>query len=603
MLGLLAVAGAVLCVVFFFIGRYSAGATSLVGPAADVCLLPGADHNAKSYCAFKEADNLVGDHRSSVSGIPYAKTPYVHLKSPRDFSRIEWHSVTVDDLHLAHHFYEHILGGVEVDFCSDLPKDLHKKYCHNDEHGGHGVLWWGEDHWKALFGINIHHQDGVQIPDIKNGSQYKGLSRFFVFGNGIVELRKFHSMNESFCAINNEPFCAFNRRDPQERTSPCITGAGHIDWWIEDDLDMNDFIAEAEKQAGEQGKHHMSNVAFNRPVPQKTRADRANVPKEQFANKVPTDLTGGAFGGLEWAYFKGPIAEQMELYKIVGSMKEGIGRAYCDRGAVSPAFVDRPKKTRKMTSQMHGIFQFGYRTLNLHRAVGFYTEVMGGSLITYPTHGINIHDDSAHWMILANETITGFENYAKDKPALSRDEYLRSEGVANISSSGGDRLDHRFILFDNMVVEPLQYTRGLTFGGKVFERQYASEVGTNPAMIGGVSAAFGGSGDKPLADRLTDLSVLVEQRGFADPTAPWIPHPAHIARFGNDHPFHGLEYAYGRGESHESIAFVNVGPGRFRDALHKAFDKAGHVSTMLDQHNVFKEGKMKKFCDSVLKSE
>merc|ERR1712127_781061 len=35
-------------------------------------------------------------------------------------------------------------------------------------------------------------------------------------------------------------------------------------------------------------------------------------------------------------------------------------------------------------------------------------------------------------------------------------------------AGGTQRLDHRFILFDNFVVEPLQYTDGLAFGGEPF---------------------------------------------------------------------------------------------------------------------------------------
>jgi len=337
----------------------------------------------------------------------------------------------------------------------------------------------------------------------------------------------------------------------------------------------------------------MVNVAWNRPVPQEVRADRARVPKSDYANKVPVGKASGAFGGLEWSYFKGAVGEQMEIYKIVGTMKQGIGRAYCDRGAVSTAFTEDAEKkdgNTPLSSQMHGVFQFGYRTDDLHAAVGFYTEVLGGSLITYPTHGMNIHEDSAHWMILANETIEAYEKSAKDN--IPRAAALEALGVANISTTGPMRLDHRFILFDNFVVEPLLYTNGLSFGGEVFSPRWNHS--TSPAYIGMVSAAFGGAGDATLKESLAKVRALTIERGFPH---VWV--PTDIANFPDDHPFSGMEYAYGKGQAGESLAFVRAA-GKFQSALKATFEKVGHVSTMFDSTNVFKQGKMDKFCKSVL---
>jgi hypothetical protein len=304
---------------------------------------------------------------------------------------------------------------------------------------------------------------------------------------------------------------------------------------------------------------------------------------------------------LEWSYFKGPVGDQQELYKITGTMKEAIGRAYCDRGAVCSAFVDDPPKTgflaAPLTTKMHGVFQFGFRTDDLHAAVAFYTEVLGGDLITYPTHGINIHEDSAHWMILANETIEAYEKAIAE--GISRKEAMMSLGVANLSSTGPMRLDHRFILFDNFVVEPLLYTNGLSFGGQVFAPRWNHS--TSPAYIGITSAAFGGSADNSLKYSLAKLKRLTAQRGFSQGvTGPWIPDASFIANFADNHPFSGMEYAYGKGQSGESLAFVRVA-GSFQKALKAAFEKAGHVSTMFDSTNAFKDGRMDKFCKSVLR--
>lgn len=171
---------------------------------------------------------------------------------------------------------------------------------------------------------------------------------------------------------------------------------------------------------------------------------------------------------------------------------------------------------------------------------------------------------------------------------------MESLGVANFSNTGPMRLDHRFILFDNFVVEPLYYTRGLSFGGEVFEPKWNHS--TSPAYIGMVSAAFGGAGDSSLKVSLSKVQDLAIERGFPH---VWI--PKDIADFPEDHPYSGLEYSYGKGQAGESLAFVRV-TGKFQLAFSIAFEKAGHVSTMFDSTNAFKQGKMDKFCKSVIKS-
>ena len=127
---------------------------------------------------------------------------------------------------------------------------------------------------------------------------------------------------------------------------------------------------------------------------------------------------------------------------------------------MSGAFVQNSslcRDTRAVTQQIEGIFQFGYRTDNLNAAVGYYSEVLGGDLVSFPTHGQYIRGDSSHWMIMANETIEAYE-HQDGYPSVEDAE--RAYGVTNISGSGSSRLDHRFILFDNFVVEALLYTEG-----------------------------------------------------------------------------------------------------------------------------------------------
>ena len=152
------------------------------------------------------------------------------------------------------------------------------------------------------------------------------------------------------------------------------------------------------------------------------------------------------------------------------TIKRDIGRAFCDRGAVSSAFVE-PKEVspfRPLSQQLTGIFLCGYRTADVHKAVGFYDEVLGGDLVTYPTEESEImQDDSSHWMILANETIEA----CAASHGVSPENAMRRFAVPNISASGANRWDHRFVLFDNFVVEALQYTDGLSFGAGRLQSQ------------------------------------------------------------------------------------------------------------------------------------
>jgi len=229
--------------------------------------------------------------------------------------------------------------------------------------------------------------------------------------------------------------------------------------------------------------------------------------------------------------------------------------------------------------------------------VGFYTEVLGGDLITHPTQGIEImQDDSAHWMILANESIEAIELAARQK--IPRDQAYRQLAVADISKSGHARLDHRFVLFDNFVVEPLEYTDGLTFGASGFDPHLGHS--TSPAFIGTVTAAFGGlpsSGDAQSNDVERFISDTLKPRAKRQGFADLIKLPSKVARFEDSHPLAGLEYAYAKGPDGEAIVLANIIPDRpFSRRLHDAVLEAGGVSTLWPDTNIHAKGDMTSFC-------
>lgn len=443
------------------------------------------------------------------------------------------------------------------------------------------VHYHGTNHFDALF----IEQEQAKAPNIRDDGTHMVKSQFIIFGNGLLQLLQFEP----------RPWrggMPWSLREPL--TSPCIIGAAHIDFWIDDSVDMNDFIADVEDKVASRGQA-LRNVQWNRPVPQENRNDRMRCPRSRYANKVPDDGSGGAFGGLEWSYFKGPVAEQLELYRITGSMKRHIGNAYCQRRAVSRAFTPQANSQLSNMSpadvsrKIYGMFQYGFRTDDLHASVGFYTEVLGGSLIDYPVHGIDIRGDDAHWMILANETLTAYE-YAEAE-GIDRKEAMNRLGVSNISTSGHHRLDHRFILFDNFVVEPLLYTSGLTFGGTVFSPSWSHT--TSPAYVGIITAAFGtDDGNTSLQSFVDNLKSRAQRHGFSRSVFP-----TNFASFPPGHSYSGLSYGYGKGPSGESLNYVKIS-GEFRKRVEEVMVKVKAVSTAFSSTNIFAE--MKPYCDSVV---
>lgn len=224
-----------------------------------------------------------------------------------------------------------------------------------------------------------------------------------------------------------------------------------------------------------------------------------------------------------------------------------------------------------------------------------------------------MRDDSAHWMILANETIEAYEysDQSTGDDRVDRAEALRLFGVANISSTGSARLDHRFILFDNFVVEPLKYSEGLTFGGAGFDPTLDYEP--SPAYIGTVTAAFGvdanasssssaegAEGFSSLAEYLPVLTAKLAESGYAGQVE--VPDVAVFASAsGASHPYSGLEYGFLSGPDKEAIQLVYVG-GQFQETLRAALVAAGGVSTMFAETDPYLSGDMSLFCPYALYS-
>jgi catechol 2,3-dioxygenase-like lactoylglutathione lyase family enzyme len=104
----------------------------------------------------------------------------------------------------------------------------------------------------------------------------------------------------------------------------------------------------------------------------------------------------------------------------------------------SPSPNDRP-----LGARLQGVQHFGLTVQDMERAFAFYTEVLGGTEV--------MRDGDFQGERIHNTLLTGQEIEAQ-----SRGVNPRTMGIPDLRG-GAQRLDVRFIQFDNVVIELLQY--------------------------------------------------------------------------------------------------------------------------------------------------
>jgi catechol 2,3-dioxygenase-like lactoylglutathione lyase family enzyme len=101
------------------------------------------------------------------------------------------------------------------------------------------------------------------------------------------------------------------------------------------------------------------------------------------------------------------------------------------------------KSDRNLGSRIRGVQHIGVTVQNMNRAFEFYTEVLGGTEIMRDG---DFHGESIHNTLLLHEEIAVMEQQVNP----------RTIGVPDLRH-GTQRLDVRFVQFDNVVIELLQY--------------------------------------------------------------------------------------------------------------------------------------------------
>lgn len=98
---------------------------------------------------------------------------------------------------------------------------------------------------------------------------------------------------------------------------------------------------------------------------------------------------------------------------------------------------------RPLGARLQGVQHFGLTVQNMERAFEFYTEVLGGTEVMRDG---DFHGERIHNTLLTDQEIE----------ARRRGVNPRSMGIPDLRS-GAQRLDVRFIQFDNVVIELLRY--------------------------------------------------------------------------------------------------------------------------------------------------
>jgi len=119
-----------------------------------------------------------------------------------------------------------------------------------------------------------------------------------------------------------------------------------------------------------------------------------------------------------------------------------IGGLVASAGA-APAAAQGDANSAPLGARLRGVQHFGLTVQNMDRAFEFYTEILGGTEI--------MRDGDFQGERIHNTLLTDQEIVARERRVNPR-----AMGVPDLKG-GAQRLDVRFIQFDNVVIELLQY--------------------------------------------------------------------------------------------------------------------------------------------------
>jgi catechol 2,3-dioxygenase-like lactoylglutathione lyase family enzyme len=216
-----------------------------------------------------------------------------------------------------------------------------------------------------------------------------------------------------------------------------------------------------------------------------------------------------------------------------------------------------------LSVRLQGVQHFGLTVQNMERAFEFYTEVLGGTEVF--RHG-DFRGDAVQNTLLADQEIRAHE--LAISPATI--------GVPNLRD-GAQRLDVRFVQFDNVVIELLQYREASQPMGS--PNSFAEPVqNMSPAFPRMMHICFYVRDDVDFNKFITDLEAECARRGMTQVRANRnirvtteeerraAPQSANTTKV-TAAPSDGWELIYCKGPEGEQLEFVKaLGPVKQRFA-------------------------------------
>ena len=128
---------------------------------------------------------------------------------------------------------------------------------------------------------------------------------------------------------------------------------------------------------------------------------------------------------------------------MIGGLAASATLATQTVAQVAPSTSSGARNSGPLGARLQGVQHFGLTVQNMDRAFEFYTEVLGGTEVMRDG---DFHGERIHNTLLTDQEIE----------ARVRQVNPRTMGVPDLRG-GAQRLDVRFIQFDNVVIELLQY--------------------------------------------------------------------------------------------------------------------------------------------------
>ena len=258
-----------------------------------------------------------------------------------------------------------------------------------------------------------------------------------------------------------------------------------------------------------------------------------------------------------------PHLDRREVLRVAGTVAAGLAAA---SSLDSTAAAQADRNSAPLGLRLQGVQHFGLTVQNMERAYEFYTEVLGGTEVL--RHG-DFQGDTVQNTLLADQEIRANELGVNP----------RTIGVPDLRG-GAQRLDVRFIQFDNVVIELLQYRDAdQPMGGP---KAFAEPVqNMSPAFPRMMHICFHVRDDVDFNKFIADLEAESARRGMTQVRANRIIRVTSEAerkaapQSANTNvvtvaPSDGWELIYCKGPEGEQLEFVrSLGPvkQRFADAL------------------------------------